>query len=174
MTTFSYRSEFYVDAHSVEMCYRQHGEALLGYFRVSDSLRYKAVRYNPEQYRLQCRSPSRKHFRHIYHTSRDLSLRGTTKDRNRFSLDLHKYAVTLPEDEYARVAQMLKSGADCSNLNGFSRELSLGLRYSAKDLNRNKGSLGRYMRGFYFQAGHSEAGIVLGWARCLVGVLSPP
>jgi hypothetical protein len=165
MTGSPYPCEFMVDDLTAELCYNQTGEAVLGYLHISDDRRYKATRYNAKQYQIRCQankksSPS--HFQHSYHSSMALTSRGTEEDRHRFWLDLHKFVVTLPYKEYAHVLQMLKNGEDCNSLVGASRQLALGLRYSEFDLIHNKGSLARYMRGFYFQAAHSDAGIIIG------------
>jgi hypothetical protein len=165
MTGNPYPYEFMVDDLTAEFSYNQTGEAVLGYLHISDDRRYKATRYNAKQYQIRCQANKKTSlncFLHSYHSSKDLTSRGTEEDRHRFWLDLHKFVVMLPYDEYVPVLEMLKNGKDCNSLTGESRELALGLRYSEADLDHNKGSLARYMRGFYFQAAHSDAGIIIG------------
>lgn len=164
-----YPHELYEDDFTEESCYNQAGELVLGYLHISDSRRFKATRYNAKRYRIRSQANKKTTlncFKDSYHNSKDLTYRGTEEDRQRFWLDLHRFVVTLPYDEYAKVLQMLKNGEDCNSLSGSSRELALGLRYSQADLDHNKGSLARYMRGFYFQAAHSEAGIIIGKLAC--------
>ena len=138
----------------------------LGYLYITADTRYKAVRYNETQYRLLRRSePSTftpNYFQEVYHSSRDLDARGIVQERDKFLQDFRNYSVSLPTDDHRQVLHLMRSKQDCDDLQGTARDLVFGFRYSENDFESEKGGMGRYMRGFYFQAAHCEAGIVVG------------
>lgn len=155
-----------VHLHAAEDASASCCQDTLGYLYIAADTRYKAVRYNEAQYRLLRRSePSTvapNYFQEIYHSSRDLDARGIVQERDKFLQDFRDYSVSLPPDEHHQVLHLLGSKQDCDDLQGTARDLVFGFRYSENDFDSKKGGMGRYMRGFYFQAAHCEAGIVIG------------
>ncbi|GHJ88715.1 hypothetical protein NliqN6_5117 [Naganishia liquefaciens] len=120
-----------------------------------------AERSSPRTVKLRS-ATSAQTFEEIYHDSRNLRHRGTLVDRARFLRDLRGFVASLPHQEHQKVLHMLRNRQDCDDLVGVSRDLAFGLKYSEDDLDSSKGGLERYVRGFYFQAAHSEAGIIIG------------
>lgn len=155
----------------------------LGTWTLDDSHRLVATKYSPGLYsklflddKAVCTVPDttsaestseghdsanikyRSHCKDTYHSSHDLSLRGTTEDRQRFLTDMQANAIDIPPDVASKIMEWVIGQENLSSIPGSEyQQVALGLKYDKANLrNDDRNSAFHYCRLYYYAGARSD------------------